>query len=223
MDQADKLKHSFTVNHAFLLKNLAVDEVFLSTCSSELLISPRDEEDILAEATNTRRASKLLLLLHRRSVSEKGVFSRLFDILVKYNEEEGGQVLKHVIAALKKGAQGPITPFSYTSSSLNERTRALLLGNEAVLIASLDTKEILPELVSYGVISVDECDAIANQYRSSEEKAKRLIDILYTRGQSGFNDFVEVLKDSGYEALALKLTTSEVVGIGDNTKYSEFV
>lgn len=221
MDAADKLKHSFTVNHAFLLKNLTVDALFLSTCSSELLISTRDEEDILAETTNTRRASKLLLLLHRRSFSEKGVFSRLLDILVKYNEEEGGLVLKHVIAALRKGAQEATAPFSYTSSSLNELSRALLLGNEAVLLVSLDMKEILPELVSYGVISVEECDVIANQFLSSEEKAKRLLDILYTRGQTGFDNFVEVLKDNGYEGLAIKLTTSEVFDISDKKRYSE--
>ena len=223
MDAADKLKHSFTVNHSFLLKNLTADAIFLSICSSERLISTREEEDILAEATNTRRASKLLLLLHRRSFSERAVFSRLLDILVRYNEDEGGQVLKHVISALKKSADEATSSFTYSSSSLGERARALLLGNEAVLIASLDTEEVLPELVSHGVISVEESDAIANQHLSSVEKAKRLVDILYTRGQTGFDNFVAVLKDSGYEGLAMKLTTSDVFDISDNKRYSEYM
>lgn len=220
MDRADQLKQAFTANHALLLKNLPADDIFLSLCYSEKLITSSEQELLLAEATNFRRVNKLLLTLHRHSVSDKTVFPRLLKVLEGYNKDEGGLVLKHVLSALEQSASRATSPFTYTSGVLNERTRALLLAKEAVMISSLDTEQVLPELVSRGVLSLEENNAISNPTLTSEERARRLVDILYTRGQEAFNKFVAVLQANGYQGLAMELTTS-VTSEVDDKRFSE--
>ena len=92
MDPADKLKQAFIINHAYLLKKLPADELFLGVCFSEGLITDTLQADVLAEKTDSRRLNTLLMSFHRRSNTEKKIFQQFMGVLVKYNNDEGGQV-----------------------------------------------------------------------------------------------------------------------------------
>ena len=220
MDRADQLNYAFTVKYAWLMKNLPADEIFLGECFSKKLISQPEQELILSEATNFRRVNRLLLILHRRSRGDKSVFPRLMELLVEFNKEEGGRVLKHVLTALEQSASEAATsPLTYSSGDLDERERELLLANEEVIISSLDTEQVLPELVSRLVVSVEEGDAVTSSGVTEEERAKTLVDTIKSRGKEAYDKFVAVLQDSSYRQLAMKLTSggTEV----DNKKHSK--
>ena len=127
-----------------------------------------------------------------------------------------------MISALKKSAEEATVFYTYSSAMMDEATQALLQANEATLISSLDTENILPDLISHGVVSVRESDNIITSYQRPDDRAKKLVNILYTRGQANFNTFVAVLGENGYEGLARRLTSSDVHRV-DNEQYGGWV
>lgn len=92
---------------------------------------------------------------------------------------------------------------------MEERHNAALRKHETAIVQGLDVYEVLPHLVSTGVISPDENTAIQEAAMQSD-RARRLVNILYRKGSSSFVRFIVALLDSeSYQGLGKQLSEGD--------------
>ena len=216
----ENYRKAFIANHSRLVRKLTSSELIETTFSHSLL-TVSEKELVQAEKTEGLRVDKLLSIFHRRYYTDPTIFVTLFKILEEVNEDENG-IIEHVLLALKESLTNPPT-FPNIRGVMSESDRLRLKQNETPIL-SLDVMQILPDLISEGVISFEESEKVKNGSDFSD-KAKGLFALLLGRGSDVLHRFVTVLKESEvYEQLANRLS-GEMNGRSeiDDKKYGNVV
>ena len=222
---ATRLKRGFIANHKRMVTQLEPTSL-LSSFLSEGLITLEEYQLLQKELIPSRMTDKLLVMLHRKGILDSKVYDKSLDIFREAGSLEG-QYLEDLVSEILEASSDDATDslrFDYTRSLvLEERHNAALRANEDIITASLRVEDVLPELVSSGVIAPEENSLVRGEPLDSL-KAKRLISILYQRGSRGFSKFVEALLNSeGQEQLGRLLMDEEGVGpeVEDEERFGE--
>lgn len=198
----ERYKKAFVANHSRLVRKLTAPEL-VEACFTKGLLTLSEKEELESLKTDTQQINKLLVIFHRRYFSDREIFSKLFDILKEINVEEGGYI-DHVIFALKETLKNP-PDFPTSQDLLSEEDRARLRLNESTILTTLDVLQILPDLISEGVISFKESDVIENE-KDFSDRGQKFLEILSRRGSDSYHRFIGVLRETEvYEQLAQKL------------------
>ena len=159
------------------------------------IISIDEKEMISKESVPSFMTDKLLTLLHRKAVFDPAVYHKFLRAM----EEE--ETLKSAVddvraAAVQQASGGNGThDYTYTSYVRDEAYSAALKAHERTIVTGLTASDILPELVSAGVVSPVENESIRDG-ESRDEQAKRLLNIVRLRGSKGFLGFRNALLNS---------------------------
>jgi hypothetical protein len=157
---ADRLRLGFLANHHVLTKKLDTDSLLPDLISSGL-ISFEERELISHEATGSLKTDRLLTILHRRGTVNPGIFSKLFDLLSD-ESVTAGQLLDYILKQIKADSCNDevIARFAYSSGALKVGDSVSLRNFEDDIISALTVSEVLPQLVSYGIVNLSENDLI---------------------------------------------------------------
>ena len=192
---------AFLLHHSGLVKNLTPQEV-LDVAFAKGLISLEEKTRVAAERTDFDRVDQLLIVFHRRYASDTTVFKRLYEVVQQVNEEESG-ALSHVVNDLKATIDGNMVgDVTIPQGPLSDEDASSIAASEEVLKKSFEVKQVLPELISAGVITWEEHEKI-NEPVDFEERVAKFLQFLRQRGSAAFSRFVEVLDETEiYKKLA---------------------
>ena len=118
------------------------------------------------------------------------------------NEEESG-ALSHVVNDLKATIDGNmVSDVTIPQGPLSDEDASSIAASEEVLKKSFEVKQVLPELISAGVITWEEHEKI-NKPVDFEEHVAKFLQFLRQQGSAAFSRFVEVLDETEiYKKLA---------------------
>lgn len=153
MEGAD-LKYGFLNNHSRLVSRLSVPSI-LPHLYSQGLVTPNERDLIRAELTDGLKAERLLDIVHRVGVSDLNVYKNLFNLLSD-DSITSGLNLGSLMEKIKKDSlmEDVREKFMYRRNLLEENHRAAMMKHKWTIVQSLSVDEVLPELVSTGVISM---------------------------------------------------------------------
>ena len=190
-----RLKYGFLANHKKLVERLEPVEL-LPSLITENVISFEEKELIQHEATATLKTDRLLTVVHRRGSLDPDIYGRLLRVL-KDAEASSGQELGDIVKSIEEDSKKEEVwkRFQYTVGILEEAHNAALRMHEQRIVQGLSVDEIMPELISAGVLSLEEKDRIHGG-ATENEKARRLVNVLFKKGSYVFELFVVVLLQS---------------------------
>ena len=201
-----RYQKAFIVNHSRLVRKLTIPEL-MEACFSKGLLTLDEKSEIETQRTDTQQLNKLLVIFHRRYVIRPEIFREIFGILKEINDAEGGNIFNHVIQSLQETLENP--PEFPTLHDHSEEDCPSLQLYESIIIKTLDVKQILPELISQYVITIEESEAIDNE-SDFADKARKFLEILTRRGQDSFQRFIQILQETEvYKELAEKLVSGQ--------------
>lgn len=211
----ESYKKAFTANHSRLVRKLTAFEV-IESCYTNGLITLSEKGEIETYKTDLVQLSKLFGIFHRRYFSDRGIFQKVFRVLKEVNDEEGGYI-DHVIYAIEETLNSSSNVPSVSHGLLSQGDRARLQSNEATILTTLDVSQIIPDLISEGVISFEESFSIENE-SDFKKRVQKFLQILSSRSSEIYQKFISILMETEvYEQLAHKL-----VGLSPNdAKYDE--
>lgn len=157
---ADRLRLGFLANHHVLTKKLDTESLLPDLISSGL-ISFEERELISHEVTGSLKTDRLLTILHRRGTVNPDIFNNLFDLLSD-ESVTAGQLLDDVLKKIKADScdDEVIDRFAYSSGALKVGDNVSLRNFEDDIVSALTVNEVLPQLVSYGIVNLSENDLI---------------------------------------------------------------
>ena len=150
------LRSGFLASHHILLKRLDT-EALLPYFISRGLITIEQEELIKREPTGPNKADRLLMILHRHGSVDSKVYDELLALLSD-KTVAAGQVLDDVLRKIKEDSCDPMVQARY-DDGLKAGNVSLHTSEDAITKA-LIVSEVLPQLVSYGVVTCEENDII---------------------------------------------------------------
>lgn len=144
-------------NHHILTKRLDT-EALLPELISEGLISNEEEEIILHEVTGSQKTDRLLSILHRRGSVDPSVYKKFFELL----SQSDGQLLRGDLEKIQRDSCDDEVKarFAYSTGELNAREAVSLRNLEDKIVNALTVSEVLPQLISYGIVTLNENDVI---------------------------------------------------------------
>ena len=154
VDMAD-LRSAFLANHHILVEKLDT-EALLPDCVSRGLLTLDEQELISCEATGSQKADRFLTIIHRRGQQKPHIFNELFEVLL----ESSGQLLDIVLEQIKADSVDPDIQARFASDVVRKKPISQRKYIEDSIIESLSVKEVLPLLISHGVVSLQESELI---------------------------------------------------------------
>ena len=193
--EGSRLKYGFLANHSLLVERLEPMGL-LPFLVSENVVSFEERQLIQNEVTSTLKVGKLLTIVHRKGVSDPGIYQRLLGVM-REAEATSGQQLEYLVKGIvdESRKEGIEKQFEYATEVLEERSNAALRKHVHTLVQGLIVDEILPQLISTGVISPDE-NVVIRSGSTDNDRARRLINLLHQKATFGFVRFVVALLDS---------------------------
>ena len=207
--EENRLKYGFLANHGLLVRRLEPLSI-LPYLVSAGVVSFDENERIRHEKSCMLIVDMLLNLVHRRGVTDPEIYQRLLKLL-KDTDATSGQNLEDIVKKIEEDSrkEGIEKQFEHTTGVLEERHNAALRKHEKAIIQGLDVYEVLPHLVSTGVISLDENAAIRGASTHSDQ-ARLLVNILCMKRSSDFVGFIVALLDSeSYQGLGKRLSEGD--------------
>ena len=158
------LRYGLLENHGVLVLRLDPTAI-MPFLVSEGLLSLDEKQVIENRATGGEKTDGLLTLIHRKAVADEGVYERFLKIL---GDEflSGGQHLHELVSKIYDDALNPAVLARHTiqPGQLDPSQKAALSSHEETLVSSLNVDEVLADLVSLGVLSLDENEVYNNIY-----------------------------------------------------------
>ena len=107
------------------------------------------------------------------------VFKRLYEVVQQVNEEESGALSHvHVVNDLKATIDGnTVGDVTIPQGPLSDEDASSIAASEEVLKKSFEVKQVLPELISAGVITWEEHKKI-NEPVDFEERVAKFLQLL---------------------------------------------
>lgn len=154
------LKYGFLSNHQRLTIQLELNSL-LPFLISESLITFNEKELIKSESTSTERTDKLLTIIHRRGNTDETVYERFLKLLSD-PMVTSGQQLDTLVEKIRHDSESDevISKFNYSGGVLVEGHNTSLREHEESIVGSLSVGEVLPQLISRGIVSTQENDDI---------------------------------------------------------------
>lgn len=155
-----KLRCGFLNNHHTLVIRLSTTSILPHVYSASL-VTDTEKGIIQHEVTESLKTDKLLDIIHRQGNSNPKIYVQLFDLLSD-DSVTSGQNLGEVLEKIKQDSMSEDTAkkFDYGRRLLEENHRSALLRHKWTIVQSLSVDELLPELVSFGAVSLKDKDAI---------------------------------------------------------------
>lgn len=150
------LRYGFLANHQILVKRLDT-EALLPYFISRGLITPEQEELIKGEPTGRHKADRFLMILHRRASVDCEVYDELLAFLSD-KTVAAGQVLGDVLGKIEEDSRDPNVQARFDGGSTTGNVS--IRTSEDAITQALIVNEVLPQLVSYGVVTCEENDII---------------------------------------------------------------
>lgn len=163
----EKLKYGFLNNHHVLVARLSTISI-LPHLLSESLITFTEKGVIEHEVTDGQKTDKLMDIIHRQGITNPSVYLTLYNLLSD-DSVTSGQNLKSVLEKINKDSLSAdiVKKFDYGRRLMEEEDKAVLLKHKWSIVQSLSVDEVLPELISCGVVSPkDRTDIKYVKYRS---------------------------------------------------------
>ena len=147
------LKYGFLRNHALLSRRLSTTSI-LHHVYGECLVTTEEKARIQHQYAEGSKTDIFLDILHRQGVANPNVYLKFFNLL---SDESitSGQNLKDVLKQIKKDAMSEEVraDFQYERRLLEENDHQTMLNHKSTIVRTLSVDNILPELVSCGVVS----------------------------------------------------------------------
>ena len=128
---------------------------------SEGLLTLDECEVIKSKATDGERTESILTLLHRKGSADESVFKRFLNVL---SDEllSGGQQLQALVKKIYEDSSNPqvVEKHQMHPGKLDPRQKAALHSLEEALVSSVIVGDILADLVSLGVLTLDENEVL---------------------------------------------------------------
>ena len=152
----EKLRYGFLNNHATLIARLSTTSI-LPYVYSEGLITSTEKDLIQHEPSEGIKTDKLLDIIHRLGNSNYKVYTNFFNLLAD-DSVTSGQQLEPVLEKIKKDSfsEEVWKKFKYERRFLEEDDSSALKRHKWAIVQSLSVDELLPELVTLGVVSLSE-------------------------------------------------------------------
>ncbi len=204
LSMESRLKCAFLASHAQLVRRLELRSV-LPHLVSEDVVTLEEKERIQNEASSERRVDKLLTAVHRRGVNDPAIYSRLLYVLKDPEATSGQKYLQEIVKKIEEDSRNEDIQKRFAEASEERHVAALRKHESAIL--SVDVHQVLPSLMSDGVITPKENEDIRSvSVELGERAGKLLISSLQTKGLFGFQRFVVALHESGcYQRLVEQL------------------
>lgn len=157
----DKLRCAFLANHHILVKRLDV-ETLLPDCISRGLLTLDEQEVVLHEVTSSQKTDRFLTIIHRRGRQNADIFDELLKILSD-EDVTPGQLLDDVLAQIRADSADANIQARFSACDNEQRCgdqRLSLQRIEEKIVETLAVNEILPQLISRGVVSMQENEII---------------------------------------------------------------
>ena len=154
--EQNSLRYGLLANHSLLVLKLDPLAV-MPFLISEGLVNLDEKETIQSKTTGGEKTDTLLTLLHRKGAIDNSLYDRFLHIL-EDEYRSGGQQLEKVVSKIRDDSANPeiLGRFKAAPSRLNPKQKAALLSEEKQLISSLNVEDVMADLVSLGVLSLDE-------------------------------------------------------------------
>lgn len=155
-----RLRYGFLNNHHILVKRLSTASL-LPYLYAESLVTSNEKSLIQNQPADGMKADLLLDILHRQGLSNPQVYLDFFSLLSD-ESVTSGQNLGEVLDKIKKDSlsEEVVQKFDYRRRLLEEDDHASLIKHKWTIVQSLSVQELLPELVSCGVISTSDKEEI---------------------------------------------------------------
>ena len=148
-------RSAFLANHDVLVKKLDT-EALLPGCVSQGLITLEEQELIKREPTGSQKTDQFLSIVHRRAQQKLGTFEELLKLL----SESSGQFLDGVLKQIRADSTDPSIQARFTSDVDTYKPISQGEHVEDKIIESLSVNEVLPLLISRGVVTLQENELI---------------------------------------------------------------
>ena len=148
------LRCGYLANHHRLVTKLDTDALLPDLISSGL-ITPSEKELISREPTGSQKTDHFLMILHRRGTVDSSVYQKLLDLLSD-ESVAAGQFIGETLKQIEADSRDEKVKARFTASEVREGG----VDDEDTVVKSLSTNEVLPQLVSYGVVAWDENERI---------------------------------------------------------------
>jgi hypothetical protein len=149
------LRSAFLASHDILVKKLDTDAL-LPGCVSHGLITLDEQELISREPTGSQKTDRFLSIIHRRAQQKPGTFEELLKLL----SDSSGQLLDGVLKQIRADSTDPTIQVRFTSDVDRDKPISQRKHIEDRIIESLSVNEVLPLLISHGVVTLQENELI---------------------------------------------------------------
>ena len=219
-----KLRVGFLSQHRALVRRLDTESL-LPELVGEGLLSHDENTAIRHELTGSQKSDSLLTIIHRKGFANPAVYVSFLKLLSD-RFITAGQQLESLVQAIKDDSvdEAIANKFSNATDVLEENHNASLQAHKQTIVGSINVYEILPFLISEGVVTILEKEDI-NAKATVTERAELLLRVIRARGSPAFLVFVRVLASlESYEHLARLLEGPEAgVSGDDDEKYGTSV
>lgn len=201
----ERLKYGFLKNHGVLIRRLSTSSI-LSDVYSEGIVTNTEKEMISKQLAESTKTDKLLDIIHRQGKADPKIYCTFFELLSD-DSITSGQNLESVLEQIKSDSKSDDVrnKFQYERRLLEENDRVVMIKYKSTIEKSLSVDNILPQLVSCGIVS--SADKVEIQLADSQDaQALKLYNLILDRGSPAFEAFVRVLLESDkYERLGQQM------------------
>ena len=204
----ESLRCGFLANHSYLTRKLDLRTV-MPLLVQEGLVTFDEQERIenRDRSTSDDRCDALLALVHRKAAADNNVYEKFLDVLEDERCSNGQPHLVTLATTIRNDAtkEEVVRRFTPTPCGLYTRQKEALRLLQDQLEESLIVEGILPDLVTDGVVNLDDNEFI-RAGDSSKDKVRRLLTRLKQKSSQQFSGFVSTLKNSDtYKELGKRL------------------
>lgn len=203
---SSSLRHGLLANHSDLVGSLDPATVARHLVQKGI-VTLDERERIMKKDTRSEGSEEVLMLVHRNAVLNEGAYESFLEMLADDDGCGKGQQLKDLVTKIRDDAAKPevVAMFQAKPTQLNARQNAALQREASTLVASLNVEELIPDLVSNGVLSLDDTEKV-RAGATCNEKVEQLVSLLYEKNEEQFDRFATILKaKEGYQDIAKRL------------------
>ncbi len=150
MDE-ESFKLGFLHNHSVLVSRLSTTSI-LGDVYAAGIVSAIEKEVISKQLAESQKTDKLLDIIHRQGVANTRIYCTFFELL---STVTSGQNLGSILEQIKADSKSEEVQrkFQYVRSSLEETDRKVMIAFKSLIEKTLSVEDVLPELVSDGIVS----------------------------------------------------------------------